>query len=285
VSEEIMMTSIDVDRKQVLIYPNWVGPEFFSTMEIPLLRGRLMAPLEKDVVVISESLARKRWPNEDPIGKQWKDGKDIVVGVVGNTRAMELNNTDATELYYPAEADRMADMSVLVKTVGAPDNLLPSIKAIAGSVDPKLFPSIALLKAGFRRNLTQVETIATIMSLLGGIAIFLAVVGLLGLVTFAVAQRTKELAIRLALGARKREIVSAVLKRFMWPVAIGLVAGVGATVSISQIIRRMLYGISGLDPMSYAGAIGLLLGILAVAAFLPIRRAFQMEIARILHAE
>jgi ABC-type antimicrobial peptide transport system permease subunit len=176
-------------------------------------------------------------------------------------------------------------MSVLVKTVGAPDVLMPSIKAVAGSVDPKLFPAIALLKSGFRRNLKQVETIATIMSLLGGIAIFLAVVGLLGLVTFAVAQRTKELAIRLALGARRPEIVTAVLKRFVWPVAIGLAAGIGATISISQIIRRMLYGISGLDPLSYAGAIGLLLCILAMAACLPIRRAFRMEIARILHAE
>jgi predicted permease len=285
VSEEIMMTSIDVDGKRVLIYPNWVGPEFFSTMGIPLLRGRLMAPHEKNVVLISQSLARRRWPNEDPIGKPWEGSKDIVVGVVGNTRAMELNNTDATELYYPTTADRMADMSVLVKTVGAPDVLMPSIKAVAGSVDPKLFPAIALLKSGFRRNLKQVETIATIMSLLGGIAIFLAVVGLLGLVTFAVAQRTKELAIRLALGARRPEIVTAVLKRFVWPVAIGLAAGIGATISISQIIRRMLYGISGLDPVSYAGAIGLLLCILAMAACLPIRRAFRMEIARILHAE
>jgi hypothetical protein len=281
----IMMTSITVDGKQVLIYPNWVEPEFFSTMGIPLLRGRLMAPHEKNVVVISESLARKRWPNEDPIGKQWKDGKDIVVGVVGNTRAMEFNNTDATELYYPPQVDRMAEMTVLVKTVGAPDGLTPAIKAVAGSVDPKLYPSIKLLKSGFRKSVAQVETIASIVSLLGSIAIFLAVVGLLGLVTFAVAQRTKEIAIRLALGAGKLEIVSAVLRRFAWPVAIGLVAGMGITVSLSQIVRRGLYGVSGLDPISYVSAIALLLCILAMAAFLPIRRAFRMEIARILHAE
>ena len=101
VNDGVMITSIKVDGHDILIYPNWVGPEFFKTMGIPLLRGRYLRPGDTNAVVLSESLARKRWPNEDPIGKQWGDGKEVVVGVVGNTRAMELNNTDATEIYYP----------------------------------------------------------------------------------------------------------------------------------------------------------------------------------------
>jgi ABC-type antimicrobial peptide transport system permease subunit len=141
------------------------------------------------------------------------------------------------------------------------------------------------LKAGFRKNLAEVEQIATVVSLLGSIAIFLAVVGLLGLVTYAVSQRTKEIAIRLALGASRTEIFSAVLHRFAWPVLIELVAGVAMTAGLSQIIRRGLYGISGLDPISYLGAMALLIAILATAAFLPIRRAFQLDIARILHSD
>ena len=86
VTEEVMITGIEVGGHRVLIYPNWVGAEFFQTMGIPLLRGRYLLPGESHAVVISESLARKRWPNEDPIGKHWKNGKDIVVGVVGNTQ-------------------------------------------------------------------------------------------------------------------------------------------------------------------------------------------------------
>jgi predicted permease len=285
VNTEVMLTSIDVDGRQVIIYPNWVGPEFFDTLSIPLLRGRYLRPGDTHAVVLSESLARKRWPNEDPIGKLWKDSKDIVVGVVGNTRAMELNNTDATEIYYPATADRLPGMYILVRAGGDPKAQSTNIKLLAGSIDPKLFPTVTPLKAGFRKNVAQAEEIATLISLLGGIAIFLAVVGLLGLVSYAVSQRAREIAIRLAVGAGRREIVFSVLRRFAWPVLAGLVAGVGMTVGLSQILRRVLYGISGLDPMSYISAIALLIAILATAALLPIQRAFRMNIARILHSD
>ena len=110
-------------------------------------------------------------------------------------------------------------------------------------------------------------------------------VGLTGLVMYAVSQRTRELAIRLALGANRGEILSAVLRNFAWPVAIGFIAGVLVTGGLSQLLRRVLYGISGLDPADYAGAIALLVTILGVAALLPIRRAFRLDIARVLHSE
>jgi predicted permease len=286
VNDMVMLTSIDVDGHRVLIYPNWVGPDFFETMGIPVLRGRTLRAGETHGVIISQSLAHRRWPNEDPIGKLWKDGgKDFVVGVVSNTRAMEMNNTDATEIYYPESAERMAEMSILIRTAGTPIGLMPSIKTIAASIDPRILPAITPLDAGYRKSLAQVEQIAAIVSLLGGIAIFLAVVGLLGLVAFAVSQRTKEIAIRLALGASHFEIFSSVLRRFALPVLIGLLAGIAATAALSQVIQRGLYGISGLDPLSYTGAIALLLAVLTAAAVLPIRRAFRLDIARILHAE
>jgi predicted permease len=285
VNTMVMMSSIDVDGRRIMIYPNWVGREFFETMRIPLLRGRYFRAGEKDVVILGESLAHKRWPADDPIGKQWNGGKGIVVGVVGNTRAMELNNTDATEIYYPPAADDFAAMSVLVRAAGDPNTLTPAIKAIAGSIDAGLYPSITPLTAGFRKNVSNVEQIAAVISLLGSIAIFLAVVGLLGLVSYAVSQRTKEIAIRLALGANRIEIFTAVLRRFAWPVLVGLVAGVAITASLSQILRRALYGISGLDPISYMGAMAILIAILAAAALVPIRRAFHPDIARTLHSE
>jgi ABC-type antimicrobial peptide transport system permease subunit len=176
-------------------------------------------------------------------------------------------------------------MSVLIRTSGDPNTLAPTIKSIAGSIDPRLFPTITPLTAGFRKNVSQVEQIATIISLLGGIAIFLAVIGLLGIVSYAVSQRSKEIAIRLALGANRIEIFSAVLRRFAWPVLIGLVAGVVITAGLSQVLHRGLYGISGLDPISYMGAMAILIAILAAAAALPVRRAFQIDIARTLHSE
>jgi FtsX-like permease family len=256
---------------------DWVGPVFH----------RPLALLHRVVYlfILSESLARRRWPGEDPVGKLWEKSNDVVVGVVGNTRAMELNNTDATEIYYPPAADNFPAMTVLVRTAGDPNTLAPTMKAIAGSVDPALDPAITPLTAGFRKNVARAEQIAAIVSLLGGIAIFLAVVGLLGLVSYTVSQRTKEIAIRLALGANRAEIFAGVLRRFVWPVLVGFVAGVAITAGLSQIVRRVLYGISGLDPISYVGAIALLIAILVAAAMLPMRRAFQLDIARTLHSD
>jgi predicted permease len=285
VSSMVMITSIDVDGHRIMIYPNWVGPDFFQTMRIPLLRGRYFRAGEKDVVILGEALARKRCPNDDPIGKQWEKGKGVVVGVVGNTRAMELNNTDATEIYYPPATDDFPPMSVLVRAAGDPNTLTPTIKAIAGSIDTGLYPTITPLTVGFRKNVAQAEQITTIIGLLGGIAIFLAVVGLVGLISYSVSQRTKEIAIRLALGANRVEIFAAVLRRFAWPVLVGLIAGVAITAGLSQVLRRVLYGISGLDPISYVGAMVILIAILGAAALLPIRRALQLDIARTLHSE
>ena len=285
VNTMVMLSSIDVAGRSVMVYPNWVSPEFFQTMQIPLLRGRSFREGESNAVILSESLARKRWPSEDPIGKQWEKSNSVVIGVVGNTRAMELNNTDATEIYYPPTADDFPAMSVLVRAAGDPSTLTPTIKAIAGGIDIGLYPTITPLTAGFRKNVSRVEQIATIVSLLGSIAIFLAVVGLLGLVSYVVSQRTKEIAIRLAFGANRAAIFSAVLRRFAWPVLVGLVAGVATTAGLAQILRRGLYGISGLDPISYMSAIAILLAVLTTAALLPVRRAFQLDIARILHFE
>ncbi len=167
INPEVMISGFRVDGRLIKTYPNWVGPDFFETMGIPLLRGRFMREGESHVVMLSESLARKRWPTEDPIGKEWSTGKDTVVGIVGNTRAMELNNSDATEIYYPPTAERMPAMSVLVRTVGAPNDRLAAIKQVAGSADPKLVPTITLLKAGFEKSVAQAEEVTTVISLLG----------------------------------------------------------------------------------------------------------------------
>jgi predicted permease len=285
VNTMVMVTHIDFAGRRIMIYPNWVGSEFFQTMRIPLLRGRTFHNSEKNAVIVSESLARQRWPGEDPVGKLWEKSNNVVVGVVGNTRAMELNNTDATEIYFPPTADDFPGMTVLVRAAGDPNTLTPSIKAIAASVDTGLYPTITPLTAGFRKNVAQAEQFATIVSLLGSIAMFLAVVGLLGLVSYAVSQRTKEIAIRLAVGANRAEIFTSVLRRFAWPVFIGLASGMAITAGLSQILRRGLYGISGLDPISYIGAMALLIAILVAGAMLPIRRAFELDIARILQSE
>jgi ABC-type antimicrobial peptide transport system permease subunit len=111
----------------------------------------------------------------------------------------------------------------------------------------------------------------------------MAGIGIIGLVAFTVSQRTKEIAIRIALGAKRAQVLSAVLRQFAWPVALGLIAGAGTAAAASRLLRKVLFGISNFDPAGYAAAIGVLLAIVAVAALLPARRALRLDLAKILH--
>jgi predicted permease len=272
----------------VRIFPFTVDPEFFSTMQIPILRGRNFTPGERHTVIVSDSLARKQWPGEDPIGKQDASGSgpgDIVIGIAANARMMDMQDGDTVELYHAAHAADMPDLQVLVKTAGVADGLPTRVQSIARDLDPKLFPDIRLLKSEFRHETEEAGNIARVISLLGLVAVGLAGLGILGLVAYNVSQRTKEFAIRLALGASRTHVLASVLRQFSWPVSFGLIFGVGTAAALSQVLRRILYGLSNLDPISYGSAIAILLAILTLAAILPARRALKLDVARALHQE
>jgi ABC-type antimicrobial peptide transport system permease subunit len=278
------ITRIDTELngRKVAIYPNWVDREFFRTMEIPLPMGRNFLPGEKNAVIVSESLARKQWPGEDPLGKRYWD-TEIVVGVAGNAHVNAMNDGDAMVIYQPAQTQDMPDMVVLVKSAGAPDGLTPMAKSLVESLNPKLFPEISLLKSGFRKDMEQVELVASVVTLIGLVAVALVGVGILGLVSFSVSQRLKEIAIRTALGAKNVQVLAAVLRQFVWPVAIGMAVGTGIAAAASKVLRIALYGVSNLDPASYAAAILVLVAIIGLAALLPARRALRLDMAKALH--
>jgi predicted permease len=281
----------EIDGHSVAIYPNWVEPGFFQTMNIPLLLGRTLLPGEKNAVVISESFARRQWPGQNPIGKQFdpRDAgsslRDTVVGVVGDARLNALNDDDAVEEYWSAQVGDMPGMSMVVKMSGAPEDFVSMTKAIADSLDPKIFPEIRPLKSLYHDTVSRVEQLAMVVSLIGLVAVLLAGVGIIGLVAYSVSQRTKEIAIRLALGAERAHVLAAVLRQFAWPMMIGLFAGVGVAAGASKVLRKVLFGVSNLDPASYVGAIAVLVGIVGIATLLPARRALQLNMAKILHYE
>jgi ABC-type antimicrobial peptide transport system permease subunit len=204
---------------------------------------------------------------------------------VGSARMIALNDGSALETYHAAQLPDMPNMVVLIRTAGVPENLPPAVKAIAEQLDPKLFPDIRVLKGAFRQEMVGVQRAATMVGLLGIAAILLAGVGVVGLVAYAVSQRTKEIAIRVALGARRAQVLAAVLRPFSWPVAIGVVAGVGGAVALSSLLTKALYGLGYLDPLSYVGAIATLTAIIVIAMLLPARRALHLDLAKTLHCE
>ena len=278
----------EINGRPVPIYPNWVEPGLFATMQIPIRLGRTFFPAEKNAVIVSESLARRQWPGQNPIGQQLGDGdaKDTVVGVAGDARVNAINDDDAVEQYWPAQKDDMPGMVVMVRTAGAPDSLPPIIKSIGESLDPKLFPEIRQMKVLYHDNvLEMIENIAKAVTMIGMVAVLVAAVGIIGLVSFSVSQRMKEIAIRMALGAGKVQLLTALLRQFAWPVVIGMVAGTGLALAASRVLRKFLFGVSNLDFYGYAGAVGVLAAIVVLAALLPARRALRLDLARTLHCE
>lgn len=274
------------------IFASHVEPGFFETMGIARRSGRDVQRGDTDEVVVSESLARQMWPGEAPLGRQFllepsnpASRKFTVVGVVANARTMSMHDPDATELYQMSDDASLPHMVLLVRTQGKPEDIAAEARTIAAGVDSGLFPNVRLLRDAFHEEVGTVEKGAMIASLMGASAVLLAAVGLVGLVAYAVSQRTREIAIRLALGAKKAHVLAAMLQQFVGPVALGLIAGAGLAAAASQLLRRILYGVSGLDPLSYAGAIGLLAAIAVLSALWPARRALRIDPMEVLRHE
>jgi predicted permease len=286
-----MTTSIEVDGRSTGARMSHIDPQFFPAMKIPLLAGRNFVPGDAHVVIISQWLAGRLWPGGDPLGKQMPMGEELrgsrytVIGIAGNARMVKMENPDLGEVYFPAGPGEIASAGLVVRTSGAPERLAPVLSGILKDLNPKLIPSVELLPSALRRKLQAAEYGAMAMSVLGMAALALACLGIAGVVAFAVSQRTKEIGIRVALGAPGRSVLSTVLAQFRISVPLGLLAGVGAAAGLSQVLRLVLYGISGLDAMAYAGAIGLFLFSATAAALVPARRALRIDPARALRCD
>jgi predicted permease len=278
----------DIHGHPVPIYPNWVTPGLFETMGIPIRLGRTFYAGEKNAVIVSESMARREWPGQNPIGQQLPNGnaKETVVGVAGDAHVNAVNDDDAAEEYWPAQQGDMPGMVIMVRMAGAPDSLLAMIKGISEGMDVKLFPEIRQMKVLYHDNVLElVENISKAVTLTGLIAVLVAAVGIIGLVSFSVSQRLKEIAIRMALGAGRVQLLTALLRQFVWPVVIGMATGVGMAAAASKVLRVALYGVSNLDPVSYAIAILVLMAILGFAALLPARHALRLDLTKTLHCD
>jgi predicted permease len=276
----------EINGHHVEFQRNHVSSEFFETMGIPILRGRALRPNERRVVVVSEAMARHAWPGEDPLGKSLTLGDGFtVVGISGSLRTVKFGDSDTVHAYFPIEDGNRPSLAVLVKTAGSPQDLARAAAAAARGLDPNTFPTVELLTAAFRANLQDAEYSALAVTALGSIAQLLACFGIVGVVSYAISQRTREIGIRMALGAKPAQILSVVLRHLSVPVLAGVIVGVAGAAGLSQFLRGRLYGISNLDPAAYLAAIAVFIGTVAVAAVLPAQRALRIDPLRALRHE
>jgi predicted permease len=281
---------VEIDGRGVDSLSDDVSPEYFQTMKIPIVRGRTFLPGEGRAVVVSQSLARRLWPLADPLQQVLPIGENAageplkyqVIGVCGEARVAKLEDPDVAQVYFPVGADNLPGLSAVVRTAGSPQGLVSTVASLAKAVDPNVLPAVQMLEPALYRKLEMARDGALAIGVLGFAALCLACLGIVGVVSYTVSQRIKEIGIRVALGANPRHVLSAILHQFLFPVAMGLAAGVAGSAALSRILRRVLFGVSGLDPSAYLLAIGLFILAATVAAWLPARRALRFDPMRAL---
>jgi predicted permease len=265
------------------VHLNRVNADYFKALRIPVLRGRGFANGDAQSVIVSESLALRFWPGEDPLGQEYDD--HTVIGVVGSARTVALRDAEAVEAYYLMQPDDLPLAVAIVRSTGDPALLAGMAARIAAAIDPKVYADLRLLKTAFHERVQQAEWTAMAVAGLGASALALACLGIVGLVAYTVSQRTREIGIRMALGASARDILSVVLRQLRRPVVAGLASGVLGAAGLSQLMRRELYGVSHLDPVAYLSATGLFVVMVAIAAILPARRALRVDPLRALRTD
>jgi predicted permease len=275
-----------------------VTPGWHEAMAIPVMQGRALAGSDDAqsprVLVVNEAFARQFFPKGDVLGKRIRLGKldnefpwATIVGVVGDVRNYSLEQPPEATMYWPTAQSRHATtMSLVLRTRGDPAALVRTARAALAELDPSqpVF-DVQPLAHMVAKSLDQRRFTLTLMLLFAGVALVLAAVGIYGVMAYTVAQRTQEIGIRVALGARPRQVLGMVLRDGMTLVAIGLVIGSVAALALTRVASSLLYGVSAADATTYA-ALALVLATVALAAIvLPARRAMRVDPLTALRSE
>ena len=273
-----------------------ITPEYLQTMGIPLLRGRALNERDtKDtthVAVINDAMARSAFPNEDPIGKFVTnfgpaDETLQIVGVIGNIRHLALETAPRPEIYQPLGQAMWPRVYVAVRSVGTnPIALIPAAQNVVRSIDPNVaLGNPRTMTETVARSLLKRKFTMTLLTIFAGLAIVLASIGLYGVMSYSVAQRTREIGIRMALGAQRRDVLGLVVRQGMLLTAIGVIGGLCGSLGLTRLLSNLLFGVSATDPSTFAAVSTLLLLVAFVACWLPARRASGVDPMVALRAE
>jgi predicted permease len=283
---------------RAILYYTYVQPNYFQTLGIPLLSGRgfqAQAGQPETAVILSESAAQLLWPRQNPIGRslrlapggqfRWKgevlpDGPAYeVIGVARDTRGVLLNGTDSEQIYVPMPEGRLQDFPILIRTQAAPTPIMNAIGPTISSIDPNLEAYSVTLEEMLRQTESFLASSlsAAIASSVGILGLLLASMGIYGTVSYIVVLRTREVGIRMALGAKKSDVLILMLSESTRPVVAGLIAGMCLAEGASYLLRGVLYGLHTVDSISFAGVSLVFLAIALLASYIPSRKAMRVD--------
>lgn len=261
------------------------SPDYFKTLGIRLIQGRTFADSDGEkappVVVISESMARRYWKNEDPIGHRIRfDGFDSwtkIIGVVGDVREFELNKPPGDEAYLAMDQNPGL-ASVMVRTDRDPTALTTALRRAIREVEPRTaIPNAETLEQARQEAIASPRVLADLLCIFAGLAVGIAAAGVGGMLALAVNQRWNEIGIRVALGAKPRDVVGMILREGMLLVSAGLAVGVVAAMALTRLMRTLLFEVQPFDPTTFAGVSVTLAAVALVACYVPARRALDVD--------
>jgi predicted permease len=292
------MARVAGDKRPVTQLPlesfRWVSPEYFSAIQIPLIEGHFFSQGDwgKNLALVSEKTAKSLWPGKDPVGEQFSRGDRTegtpftVVGVVADARTISLAKPDPMLIYVPYWYRCEAVAGLVVRTRQDPSEMANAILQTIWSVDRGVpVPAMRAMGGIVADSVATQRFEMDLLLLFAVIALFLAGLGVYGVITYSVLQRSREIGLRIALGAQRGSVYRLVLRDGMLPVAMGAAAGVALAFGSAQMVSSLLFQVSPYDPALAAGAVCVLLAVGTTACLLPARRAASIEPMRALRSE
>lgn len=265
---------------------NMVEPKFFATMGLSLLQGRDFTPHDDEraarVAIINEALARRYFGNQSPLGRKitLEDYKNLeIVGVMRDAKYRNLREEIPLTVYLPLQqTSQVPSRTLCVRTEGDPKALLPALRRVVQALDKDLpVFDVQTFTEQVNRSLNQERLVAALSGFFGVLALLLACIGLYGVMAYSIARRTRELGIRLALGAQPGQVFQLVMRETLWLVLAGVVIGLGAALATTRFVASLLYGLTPNDPFTLSLAVLVLLAVAVLAGYRPARRAARID--------
>lgn len=268
---------------------------YFAVMGIPVLAGRAFTPADREgapaVALISRRMADLFWPGQDPIGRPIRIGgaagaNSTIVGIVGDVRSLEVTRAPQPEMYQPLAQTRVRTMRYILKSKLDSAQVLGAARQVVKTFDSRL-PLIGpgSMDALVDGHLARPRFYLFLLSLFSALAVILAAVGIYGVVAYVVSQRTREIGVRMALGARQREVVGLMLWQGLRPAAAGVVVGIVVALAVGRAASGLLYTVRPTDPVTFAGVTAILMVVVVVASLIPAMRASSVPPAESLRGE
>jgi len=263
-----------------------VTPDYFVTMQIPLLKGRQFTSQDKQdtpgVIIVNEAFAQSLWPNENPLGKRFTVGFEKepreIVGVVGNIKQTTLDAQTRSAMYMPHLQSPSAVMTMLVRTTGEPLRIASSVREQVRAIDRDVpVTHIQTMEQIFSASVAQQRFSMLIVGLFAGLALILATVGIYGVMAYSVTQRSHEIGVRMALGARTSQVLKLILKDGMVLALLGVAIGLAGAFALTRLMTTLLFGVTPTDATTLVVVPLILLGVALVACYIPARRATKVD--------